>query len=222
MDTMIGRVLPGKSQAQRKIANAATGHCTAYAVLGEGAGIRIGAESHTELCHLLISNANPDVVHLQEQVLFRYGRNNEHRHLFDFVATSRSGTRTAFTVKPEVRLPSGTFLAKMQVISGFVRKKGFAADTCLLTEADIDPVDLHNARIITAVREPDPEAESVARRICAGFVGAVSIRNLTLRTELAERGYRALLRLIRAGDLRLARRERITPQTLVYRKELLQ
>ena len=82
-------------------------------VPGDGPGRRIKAESHLEPTQLLLLNADPSVVDLREQVLFRFGPRDASDHFFDVVATRRCGTRFAYTVKPEVRLRSGRFLPKM-------------------------------------------------------------------------------------------------------------
>jgi hypothetical protein len=143
------------------------------------------------------------------------GRGDEQVHVFDVVATWASGERIAFTIKPEARLRSGRFLSEMQAIAGWVRQKAFANDVRLLTERDVDPVALHNARIIAAVRDPDPDADRTARETAHSFIGAVTLRDLTVATGLEARGYRALLRLVRRGDLQPIRHERLTPDSLV-------
>jgi hypothetical protein len=212
-------LLPAPSRADRNVANASKGHCVAFAVLGDGAGVRMQAESHLELSHLFILNADPEIADLREQVRFRFGpRGAERDHVFDVVATRRDSTRIAYTVKPEVRLASGRFLAEMREVAWWVARTRFAAEVRLLTDADVDPVALHNGRLIAAVREADPEAEAAARKAAAGITGAVSLRDLTVATGLEARGYRALLRLIRTGALETTRREAITPTTLVQRK----
>lgn len=209
--------LPAESRAERTIAAASRGHCTAFPVLGEGPGQRMHAESHLELCHFLLLNADRGIADLREQVRFRYGARDEHEHFFDVVATRTTGERIAFTIKPEDRLRSGRFLAEMQEIAWWVRRKAFAHDVRLLTDADVDPVDLHNARIVAAVRESDPEADAAARAAVGALTGAVSVNDLTAATGLGARGYRAVLRLIRSRALQPVRRERITPSSLVLR-----
>jgi hypothetical protein len=211
----VARYLPVESRAERTIAAASRGHCTAFAVLGEGWGQRMQAESHLELCHLLLLNANREVVRLEEQVRFAYGRGDAQVHVFDVVATWASGERIAFTIKPEARLRSGRFLEEMQAIARWVRQKSFANDVRLLTERDVDPVALHNARIIAAVRDPDSQADETARETAHSFIGTVTLRELTVATGLEARGYRALLRLVRKGELQPIRHERLTPHSLV-------
>ncbi len=168
-----------------------------------------------ELTHLLLLNADPGIVDLREQALFRFGPRDASRHFFDVVATRRCGTRIAYTMKPEVRLRSGRFLEEMGEVAWWVREKRFADDVRLPTDADVDPVALHNAKVIAAVRAPDPEANAAAGRAADALVGGASLLDLTAMTGLEERGYRAVLRLVRSGRLAPARRERISPSTVL-------
>ena len=213
-----GRLLPAPSRADRRIARASKGHCTAYAVVGDGPGRRMQAESHLELTHLQMLDADPAIVDLQEQVLFSFGEGDRRRHFFDLVATFNKGSRIAFTIKPEARLRSGRFLDEMREVAWWVRKKSFADDVRLLTDADVDPVALHNAKVLAAVRQTDPEADALARRMTEDLIGGTTLRELTRATGMEARGYRALLRLIRTGALIPSANERINPQTLVLSK----
>jgi hypothetical protein len=217
-----GRVLPAQSRGDRDIATASTAHCTAYTVLGEHSGTRRQAESYTEVCHQKIEAARTDTAGIQEQVLFTFGRQDEKRHFFDMVVTKASGERIAYTVKPVARLKSGRHVEEMRTIAWWVQKKGFAKSVRLLTEADIDRVALHNANINTALRDTDPEAEQAARAVASGLHGAVPLNQLTKQVGLAERGYRALLQLVSAGDLAPLHSEKITHETLVEWKGAFQ
>lgn len=211
----VGRVLPAPSRADRNVQNASKGHCTAFVVLGDGAGTQMQAESKLELDHLKAQFDRRDVADIREQVLFRFGHRDEFTHVFDMVVTMTSGARTAYTVKPQVRLVSGRFVDEMQTIAWWVQKRGFAQSVRLLTEADIDPVLGHNANINAALRDVDAEADQAARTMARTLRGVASIRELTGRLGLEARGYRALLRLIRHGDLGPVCLQRITPCTLV-------
>jgi hypothetical protein len=175
----------------------------------------VQAESHLELNHLYLLNADPSIADLQEQVRFHYGPRDEREHFFDVVAAATLGRRIACTIKPERWLASGRFLAEMQTIAYWVKKKAFADDVRLLTDADVDPVALDNARIVAAVADPDPEADAAARAAAAAIRGAVALRELVAATGLEARGYRAPLRLLRDGALDLLRHEPITPASLV-------
>lgn len=221
-----GLLLPGPSRAERNIARSSRGHCTAHSVFGDGAGFRMQGESALENNHFFVLNARDDVAEMREQVYFSYGANLDRHHIFDVLVTLRDGTRLACTVKPARRtasrmrhqMPGEDFLGHMQVIAGWVRKRSFADDTRILTDEDLDPVELHNARIFAALREADPEAEIIAASVIAGMQGGITLRDLTIQTDLQERGYRALLRLVRLGELVPAKGMKITPHTIVYRK----
>lgn len=221
-----GLLLPAPSRAERDIALASRGHCTAHSVFGDGAGFRMQGESALESNHFYILNARHDVAEMREQVYFRYGPKRERHHIFDVLVTLHNGHRLACTIKPDRRttmrmknqMPGEDFLGHMQMVAGWVEELGFADDTRLLTENDLDPVELHNARIIAAVREADPEAEEVARSVVAGMLGGIILHDLTRRVGLEARGYRALLRLIRLGTLIPANGMKITPRTTVFRK----
>ncbi len=221
-----GLLLPSASCAERNIALASRGHCTAHSVFGDGAGFRMQGESALENSHFYILNARPDVVEMREQVYFHYGWKRDRHHIFDVLVTFRDGSRIAYTIKPARRttmrmknqMPGEDFLTHMQMVAGWVEHLGFADDTRLLTEEDIDPVALHNAHIFAAVREADPKAEALARSVVAELLGGIPLQVLTLKTGLGARGYRALLRLIRLGELIPAQGTKISPQTIVYRK----
>ena len=183
-------------------------------------------ESALENSHFFVLNARHDVAEMREQVYFTYGANLDRHHIFDVLVTLRDGTRLACTVKPARRttkrmkhqMPGEDFLSHMQMIAGWVRKPGFAGNTRILTDEDLDPVELHNARIVAAVREPDPEVERIAASVIATMQGGITPRDLTIQTDLQERGYCALFSLVRLGELLPAKGMKITPKTIVYRK----
>lgn len=212
-------VLPAQSRAERNIPAASSAHCTAHAVLGEGAGVRFQAESWLELCNLYVLNAMPNVVEMQEQVRFYYGWDPEnlHQHIFDVVVTLTCRARIAYTAKPEVRLTSGRFLKDMGGIAWWAQELEFADDVRLITETDINQTDLRNAQMFAGVREPNPDADAVALEVARALPpgGGRSLRNLTLETGMQAQGYRALIRLMRRGVLRSLKHEVIGPKTIV-------
>lgn len=215
--------LPGASRAMRNVPAASSAHCTVTAVLGDGAGQRMQGESWLETSAQYLLNAMPNVVAIQEQVLFFYGwkPEEERQHVFDIIATLQDGLKIGFTVKPEARLVSGRFLEEMQEVSWWAVEKGFVDEVRLITERDIDNIDLRNAQVLAAVREADPEADALALSFIDGLpVGAGhSLRRLTIDIGMQGRGYRALLRLIRNGMLRPMSRGLIGPEMVVARTE---
>lgn len=215
-----GLELPAKSRAMRDVPMASAAHCTTSTVLGDGAGVRVQGESMLELRSQLILNARRDVAEINEQVRFVYGFDGlkPKEHIFDIVAVLTDKTVIAYAVKPKIRLESGRFIRAMQEVSWWVRKLGFADDVRIVTEADVHPVTLHNAEIFAALRgHHDPEADDMAYRVVMNIPrgGAESLRALTFATGMAERGYRALLSLVRNRVIEPLRDEKITPKTLM-------
>ncbi|MTH36384.1 hypothetical protein GL279_17460 [Paracoccus limosus] len=226
-------VLPTPSKAERDIAIASNRHCTAHDVLGHGAGVRIQCESGLERSHAFIINSRLQTYDFREQVSFPYPfKDSKTRHIFDFYVTEVDGRRIACTVKPDARtrkrgehqMPGEDFITHMQTVSFWVQERNFADEVRLLTEKDIDPVELHNAHALAAFRDPhpDPDADAAAWELTRHLVGGRSLRDLTRDLGLAERGYRALLRLVRMRALVGQPGHRLTPDILIFRKGTIQ
>ncbi len=190
--------LPTPSRADRDVPRASKGHCIVHAVFGDGEGVRVQAESLLEHKWQLILSARPETLELREQVLFRWGDRPTDKHVFDMVVKERSGRRIAYTVKPEIRLRSGRFLAEIQEIAYWVKFKQFADDVRLLTDTDLDPVELYNARVTAAVAKPDAEADS---------------RAVALAATLPMTAWRTPSRISMKPSTRSRRRHRSSPST---------
>lgn len=214
-DTDAPIILPLASRAERNVPLASTAHCTLQSVLGQDAGTRFQSESLLEYRHKLVLNSRPDIADMREQVRFRYGRLDQREVVFDIMVTKTGGRRIVYSVKPERRLQSGRHIAEMQAVTWWVLERDFADEVCILTEADLDPVELHNAQIYAAVREADPEVDAAARVLVAGLIGERKLRDLTEDLGQGARGYRALLRLLRDRVLRCLDNARITPEAFV-------
>jgi len=219
-----GILMPNRSRAERNVPLASTGHCTVSGVLGDGRGTEIQGESLLEANHQYVLNAVPNIVELREQVRFFYGWDHKklRQHIFDLVAVLSSGERIAFAIKPEFRLQKSNrdklnFNDEMRIVAWWAYQKNFVDDVRILTDADLDQVALHNAKVLAAVREADLEADDVALRAVSDLPlkGCLSLRELTLKTGMGARGYRALLRLVRDGRAYLAAPGKICPKTLV-------
>lgn len=219
-----GIATPERSKAERDVPRASSGHCTAYTVLGSGSGTETQGESLLEINHLFVLNTVPNVAELREQVRFYFGWDpkKQRQHIFDVVAVLTTGERIAFAIKPEFRLNSSSqekqdFEDEMRVVAWWAYQKDFVDDVRILTEVDLDPIELHNAKILAAVREADPEADVVAFQVFSSLPpeGGQTLRALTLQTGMGARGYRALLRLLRGGQAFMVKRECISPKTLI-------
>mgnify|MGYP006292327995 FL=1 len=216
-------VLPAPSTADRQIPAASKGHFTGHLVCGPGAGRVVQVESHLEMQTALVLLARPGTAMLEEQVAFGWTDARGHRktHAFDFRLTRADGHVAAIAVKPTKYLRKNGFLGEMRQIAAQVTPD-FADAVRVMTERDLDPVELHNAELFHGMRHSDPEADAAAAAVLATLLGAVPLADLTGRIGLGARGFRALVRRIAAGELRCLARERITPATLVRRTETLQ
>lgn len=222
-DPVGGFVPPAPSLAGRRIPAASKGHFTGHLVAGPGAGRVIRLESHLEMQIALVLLGRPDTAMLEEQVPFAWADADgaAGTHFFDFRLTRDDGHVVAISVKPAPYLHKNGFLDEMRVIAAQVTAD-FADEVRVMTERDLDPVELHNAQLFHGLRHPDPEADAAAAAVTAPLVGAVALSELAERIGLGPRGFRALVRRIAAGALRCLAHERITPDTLVRRKESLQ
>lgn len=210
------------SRAERKIARFSKGHFTGRIVASGGddgysAGRLIMVESHLEFCWCLVLLARRATADLREQAAFEwYDINGEmHTHFFDFLLTERDGKRIACAVRPAART-RGRFGATMPRIAHQARKRGFAHEVRLLTDDDLDPVALFNAKLMHGMRQSQPEADIAAERVVAGMGGIAVIEDLVRRIGMGADGYRAVVRLIRRHRLRLVDHVRIGYQTAVY------
>lgn len=222
---------PLPSTADRAVALSSRAHFCGHVVIGDGSGRGgvsgtparvVQVESHLELCWCLCLSIRPDIVDLREQAAFDwFDEDGECRtHFFDLLVTRNDGSRIACAVRPLARA-SERFKRQMSRIASQVRACGFAADVRLLTDKDLDPVELHNAQLLHGVRTGSSLADAAAAKVLAGLSGRTSLADLASRTGLAAAGFRALLRLLRSAHLRLVRSERITPASMVYKEHNL-
>ena len=219
--------LPLPSTADRPVAISSTTHFCGHVVIGDGSGRGtvsgaparvVQVESHLELCWCLCLSLRSDIADLREQVGFDWfdEHGKYHTHYFDLFVTRTDGTRIACAIRPLART-GGRFGRQMPRIAEQARRSRFADDVRLLTDRDLDPVELHNAWLLHGARVGDPQADVIAADVFAAMSGTVTLAELTARTGLGATGFRALLRLVRSGHLRLFRTERITSATSVYK-----
>ncbi|KIC07218.1 hypothetical protein RA19_24775, partial [Leisingera sp. ANG-M1] len=195
-------------------------HFTGHVVSGEGPGRIIQIESHHELQGFHCLAARPETGEIYEQVGFEwhdeYGE--LHTHYFDFVVVQTDGAIIAYSVRPSYGV-SDAFFEEMCRISDQARKAGFVADVRLLTEEDLDPIELFNAELLHSVRDEDPEADEAARKAVRDMQGIETLEALRDRAGCGAMGFRALIRLIRSRHLQLVSHERISPKSQVFKRE---
>ena len=175
-----GLVLPAPQAAARQVAMGARNHFSGTLVCGDDEGQAIDVESHLEMQVGLVMLARQDVVHLEPQVpspwVDRHGARRT--HFFDFRLTLRDGTRVALIVKPAAKAQDPGFRDITARVAAHVTP-AVADRVFVITERDLDPIELHNAELLHSCRAPDPEVDATARRLALNICGAARIDTLT-------------------------------------------
>jgi hypothetical protein len=219
--------LPAAPNAARSISPKSKGHFSGHLIVDgpggdcgtAGAGAVMEVESHLEMEVALVLSVRPEVADLENQVLFKWWDEDGakwKRHYFDFRVNLRDGSRTAIFVKHSRKLSCEEFCATSRQIASQVTSD-FADRVVVMTERDIDPVEIHNAAFLDSLKERDAEADAAARRALRGVQGARSVGELVTEIGLAGRGFRAVGRLLRRREIALVKMERITSEALVSR-----
>jgi hypothetical protein len=210
--------LPSESSGARKILKSSAVRASGQIVFGTNPGRLVQLDSELEYKVALILSVKPDLADLHEQVCFQWldHTGKSRSHFFDFVTACKSGKRTGVIVKEASRLKSERLQREIRMI-GAQAVTGFVDRVIVVTQRDIDPVDLHNAKLLHEVRHADLEADQAAETATTGLVGAVTVADLTAAIAMGSRGFRALARLIRRQTLVLLHHEIVTHSSLVRR-----
>lgn len=212
-------VLPARPATDRTPGVGAKKHFSCAFVHGPGAGSVMNTDSLTEKRVAFVLQARHDVAGLENQVLFTWGPEDgpKERHIFDFRATMMDGSRVGIMVKYDKKLSDEEFFAKSSRIASNVTPD-FADRVTLMTEKHLDPVAVHNATLLNAVRKPDPDADAIMRDMVSNLIGAAKIGDLIAHTGLGGRGFRSIARLIGAHELELHHQARIDYDSYVMKK----
>lgn len=175
-------------------------------------------ESNTELRVALVILARPGVVALENQVPFPWKQPNGNTatHHFDFRVLMVNGARRAVMVKSEYRRQQSKVRRELELIAAQVPTE-FAEEVVVMTERDLDPIELFNAELMHEMRRPDFEADAGARRVINSLVATAQIEALVSAIGLGARGFRAIVRLIRSHDLELVGNSRISHDAYIRR-----
>lgn len=214
-----GISLPSASLAERKVAVKSKGHFCGHLVVGDDQEQVIAVESHLEMNCALILSARPEVIELREQVAFPWiaetGLNRT--HYFDFFVTLRDGMRIAVFVKPFRLSQKDKFVSETREIVPQVTSS-FADKVILMTDRDINPVELYNAELLHSVRLPDPDVDCTARAVVEDMQGSATVADLVKEIGIPGQGFRAVVRLVRNNSLELIQHERIAPSAMLRRR----
>jgi hypothetical protein len=207
---------PAPSRGTRNISRRSKG--SARAVIITNAPEReIHCESSMERKCALLLLARPDVVDLVEQApAVRYVDNDGRtkKHTFDFLATMVDGSKIAIEVKPAARVDKDGWRQRLRRIAG--QMDGLVV--VLVTEANLLRDVVYNATLLHFARhDANAEHDERIRQTARDLHGAVTIAELLERSGLYGDGFRAVVRLLGAGELTAHGRGRIIHTMLVSR-----
>ena len=216
-----GKLLP--SRAVRPIPKSSKKHFVGELVFNHGEHRRrLGFASMYEHNAALCFIYRPDFLDIEEQLAslpFVLPNGTKSEHFFDFRVTFTCGRRVCISVKPERIAQTYEYRAKMDCI-----KRAAIGNICddvrTVTERNIDPIELHNAKLFHSAR--DPEAELDARVIAALQMVTGPVRICDFLAEIGHEGvgFRSVARAIRFGQAKLFNREKINGRSLIIRGEV--
>ena len=211
---------PEPSAAQRQVSRASARSVFVEFVYGPPPGVRIVCESQLEYRCVLCAAYRPDTADIEEQlgpIPYRKPNGRNGHHYLDFRVTLTSGRRIGMAVKSRKAIRDrkfAEFTAELRAVSA-AAVPTVIDELCLVTEHNINPLDLHNAQIFHAARMADPADDEHLAECVARMSGAQPITQLCRSAGLERGGLAAAARAIRAGRLEMCRRERLAETTLV-------
>jgi len=211
---------PRPSRAAKPVPKSSHGHFVVQMVIhdsDEEVGQISVCGSLGEYRTRLIALSEPDTIDVLEQVgpvPWIDGTGKPHRHYIDQVVVKVDNSRLGLTDKP-YRKVTPAFEAEIAQVDAAARRMGVIDQLYLVTEYARDPVKLHNADLFRGCRDTDPEVDALAREVVETLLGETSLQDLVAEIHRGPRGFRALVRLIRSGLLRMVLEEKISHSTLV-------
>ena len=213
---------PRPSRAAKPVPKSSHGHFVVQMVIhdsDEDPGQISMCGSLGEYRTRLIALAEPDTIDVIEQVgpiPWTDDQDKTHHHYIDQVVVKTDGRRLGLTDKPYRKVTSD-FEAEIAQVDAEARKVGAIDGLYLVTEYARDPVKLHNADLIRGCRDADPEVDALALEVVEALTGTASLQDLVGEINRGPRGFRALVRLIGSGQLRMIEEQRISQATVVMR-----
>ena len=210
------------SRAKRGIVKSSpfhhVGECVFQAADGSNQAVRFSSlgEYQAILCCLYIENC----VDIEEQlapVWYTKSNGKLAPHWLDFRATKACGRRIGLICKPERIAAHWAFREEM-------RRVGMAAlletvdEVCIVTERNINRVDLHNAKLFHACRHLEPQIDRCVEEGLQQIVAPITVRSFLKDIGLGGAGYRSVVRAIRRGAICVAHGMIISADSLVWKE----
>lgn len=206
---------PKPSVAHRRFSRVSPRNCYVEFVYGPPPGVRITCQGQLEYHAALCAAYRPGVVSIEEQlepVRFRRG-GDAPMHWLDFRVIMRSGLRIGMAVKHTGSDDYEQFLEDLPAIRTAVVPT-LVDKLCRVTEQNICPVELHNAKLFHAARHPEPHVDAVLGQYVSAMRGPSTITDMLAAAGLHGEVH-AAARAIHAGLLDTCLKERITASTIV-------
>jgi hypothetical protein len=209
---------PAPSQAKRKIVRSSKGHFVGqlvYQLMGLPQVLAFESllEYHAALCFIYMFN----VVEVEEQIAaiaFRKPNGSPGLHYFDFRVTFRGGRRIAIAVKPEHIAQRYKFVATMRAVASATTLQ-IADGVFIVTERNIDPVLLHNAKLYHAARHIDLKMDQRIQDGLKNVLEPIRIADFLEKVGCFGAGYFSLVRCIRFGHALHVDGGRIAPASMI-------
>lgn len=215
-----GKLLP--SRAKRSIPKSSKKHFVGELVFNRGEyRQRVGFASMYEHNAALCFIYRPDFLDIEEQLAslpFVLPNGKKSEHFFDFRVTFKGDRRVCISVKPERIAQTYEYRAKMDCIRQ-AAIGNICDDVRTVTERNIDPVELHNAKLFHSARDADAELDARVIAALQMVTSPVRIGKFLAEIGLEGKGFRSVARAIRFGQAKLFNRERITGRSLIVRGE---
>ncbi len=179
---------------------------------------RLVSESGLEFFTSQIALATPDIVSVipqPERIPFLDKWGKARHHTFDLLIEHVDGTKTAVAVKPYDRVIDSDFRETLSVIAGQM-PQSFADRACLVTDRSFTRVQIFNAAMfVDFSKDQDPEADRCLLSVSSELIGSLTIESLVALTGHGGAMFRAIVRQLFGGILRLVSPGRIGSSSLV-------
>ncbi len=211
---------PLVSRAQRAIPKRSRGHFVGELVFNRGEHRqRLGFASMHEHNAALCFIYRPDFLDIEEQLAalpFVRPDGKKSVHFFDFRVTFKGGRRVCISVKPERIAQTFAYRATMDCIRR-AAIGNICEDVLTVTQRNIHPIELHNAKLFHSARDPEPQIDAIITDKLKYLQNPTPIRDFLVSEGLQGTGFRATARAIRFGKANLLNHEKITDRTLIIR-----
>lgn len=215
---------PKPSRASLTIPKKSDRHFVGQMTFGEenGQGQCLGfASMHEHNGGLLLIYA-PGVIDVEEQVRsveYLGADGKSHKRTFDFRTTTVHGTRYGIDVKNRAVAETAKYRDDVARAAA-AAIPGTADKVYIVSSRNINPEDLHLAKLFHVSRFPQPEVDRVLGAFVKGFSGHAVMRDMLETAGIGDNGFHAVMRLIRKGILTVAGCKRITLSTVVAKGEV--